>query len=296
MKKFSTLLFIFLTSLCFGQDYYPLQIGNRWVYTHSERPALDVIEIVDTTRINENLYYKYKETQIIHNQTFYSYVRKDSLNRVWRAKQETQEEFLTFLWFDHPPGLIAIEYDSISGLTYVHTLEDTADIISTPAGVFQHCYHFRGYIEEIYTDFNQWFAPGIGHVSSASDNYGLRLKGAYVNGILYGDTTTTSVNVENSVSPDDLMLFHNFPNPFNQSTAIYYNVPKFADGRSVRLELFNMMGQRVRVLLNKSMASGEYWTLWNGNDEQGVPVASGIYILNLMANNVSLSRKITLTR
>jgi photosystem II stability/assembly factor-like uncharacterized protein len=94
----------------------------------------------------------------------------------------------------------------------------------------------------------------------------------------------------------DDFKFYIYPNPFNQSTAVYYNVPESADNQNVRLELYNTAGQRVRVLLDRSMSSGEYWTLWNGTDERGVSVASGVYILNLIANDVAISGKMTLAR
>ena len=104
----------------------------------------------------------------------------------------------------------------------------------------------------------------------------------------------TKVDIGPKLLDDFEMEAH--PNPFNQSTKIYYNVPDFTDGRPVRLELYNTLGRRIRALLNKPVPSGEYWILWNGTDEHGVPVASGVYILNLTVRDVSISRKITLTR
>jgi len=114
--------------------------------------------------------------------------------------------------------------------------------------------------------------------------------------LIYSGSFVETGALRSSAIPDRIDLLPNFPNPFNPTTTIYYNVPESADGQRVRLELYNTLGQRVRVLINKPKASGEYWTLWNGTDEHGVPAASGVYILNLKVRNVSISRKVTLTK
>jgi aminopeptidase N len=102
--------------------------------------------------------------------------------------------------------------------------------------------------------------------------------------------------LRSSEIPSSFDLLPNFPNPFNQTTTIYYNVPESADNQNVRLELYNTAGQRVRVLIDRSMSSGEYWTLWNGTDERGAPVASGVYILNMLVKDVTIARKMTFVR
>ncbi|NQT24358.1 T9SS type A sorting domain-containing protein [candidate division KSB1 bacterium] len=233
-----------------------------------------------------------RETYAPSPTIFDTFYRKDSLDQVfWLFDIDRDEQIVYKL--NVPVGT---SWDN-PYMNFRRTLEDTSAIQHTPAGTFDHCYHYSLVDLPYYRiDTHQWLAPDIGLIHREDEGEAAILNGAYVNGILYGDTTTTSVNVENSVSPDDLLLFHNFPNPFNQSTSIYYNVPESADGHNVRLELYNTLGQRVRVLLNKSMSSGEYWTLWNGKDERGVPVASGVYILNLIAKDVAITRKITLTR
>jgi len=71
-----------------------------------------------------------------------------------------------------------------------------------------------------------------------------------------------------------------YPNPFNPSTTLSYSLPEQA---SVCLEIFDMTGRRVRGLVRGTRASGYYNMLWNGRDEAGADVASGVYLYQFTA-------------
>lgn len=72
----------------------------------------------------------------------------------------------------------------------------------------------------------------------------------------------------------------NYPNPFNPSTTIAYTLPEEA---SIGLEVFDMMGRRVRTLLVGSRSAGYYNVVWNGKDDTGSDVSSGVYIYQFAA-------------
>ena len=75
-------------------------------------------------------------------------------------------------------------------------------------------------------------------------------------------------------------LFQNFPNPFNPSTSIKYNLP---EPSIVTLEVFNILGQKVIVLVNsESKDEGYHQIIWNSNDSYGSIVASGIYFYRII--------------
>ncbi|GEM_PF-782476 len=76
----------------------------------------------------------------------------------------------------------------------------------------------------------------------------------------------------------------NYPNPFNPSTTITYQVPEAA---SVRLEVYNLLGQRVRTLVKGVVQPGQYKAVWNGRNDNGVPVGSGVYLYRFVASGVS---------
>lgn len=93
--------------------------------------------------------------------------------------------------------------------------------------------------------------------------------------------------------PLEYDLNQNFPNPFNPETTIRYQLPK--PGR-VKLVVFDMRGSRVCVLVDEQVNAGYYEVIWNGNDEQNRPVASGIYILTIQAETFVQQRKMILLR
>lgn len=88
----------------------------------------------------------------------------------------------------------------------------------------------------------------------------------------------STIDLTSSVLPNKYGLDQNFPNPFNPSTKIKYHVPK--NGR-VNLEIFNLLGQKIKTLVDGEVNSGIYEKIWDGKDQQGNFVASGIYIYQL---------------
>ncbi len=98
---------------------------------------------------------------------------------------------------------------------------------------------------------------------------------------------------QNSASMPQIRLYDNYPNPFNPSTRIHYTLSETA---TARITVYNALGQRVRVLLNERQHAGEHVTIWDGCDDQGVAVGSGIYITVLQCGVFQQTRKMTLIR
>ncbi len=88
---------------------------------------------------------------------------------------------------------------------------------------------------------------------------------------------------------NQFLLTYNHPNPFNPSTRIVYAIP--TDG-FVQLKIYNSLGQVIRSLVNKKQAAGEYTVFWDGRDETGKTVASGVYFYTLQAeNNLKVTKR-----
>ena len=85
----------------------------------------------------------------------------------------------------------------------------------------------------------------------------------------------------------------NYPNPFNSSTLIPYQLGEQTD---VRLDLFNLLGQRVRTLIDQRQQPGLYRATWDGRDEQGRSLTSGLYIYRLQAGEYVEQRSMMLLR
>jgi len=88
-------------------------------------------------------------------------------------------------------------------------------------------------------------------------------------------------------------LSQNYPNPFNPTTTIEYSVPSRTD---VRIEIFNVLGQKVRTLVNESKAAGSYRVEWNGFDHSGNPVSTGVYLYRFQAGDVVQTKKMLLIK
>lgn len=101
-----------------------------------------------------------------------------------------------------------------------------------------------------------------------------------------------SAGDDESLLPDDFVLEQNYPNPFNPATEISYSLPERSH---VRLDIFNLLGQRVATLVNTIQSPGNYTTSWNGTDESSDAVASGIYFYRLEASdNVDVKKMVLL--
>ncbi len=88
-------------------------------------------------------------------------------------------------------------------------------------------------------------------------------------------------------------LFQNYPNPFNPSTTIAFDLPA---SNLVRLDIYDLNGRKIKTLLNQQQQAGLHQVVWDGSDEHGVPVASGVYIYRLNAGSVTASQKMILLK
>lgn len=92
--------------------------------------------------------------------------------------------------------------------------------------------------------------------------------------------------------PKAFFLSQNYPNPFNPSTSISFNVPGTTDQR-VSLIVYDVRGKRTKTLIDSSFEPGTHMVSWNGRDDDGEPVPSGIYLYVLRAGDQTLTRKMT---
>jgi len=89
--------------------------------------------------------------------------------------------------------------------------------------------------------------------------------------------------------PQFHFLAQNFPNPFNAATTISYGL---AHAGQVKILIYDILGQQLRTLVNQHQPAGNYRASWNGKNEQGEWVASGIYVCTLQTGNFSAQRKL----
>ena len=95
------------------------------------------------------------------------------------------------------------------------------------------------------------------------------------------------------IIPEFYALHQNYPNPFNPVTNISYNIPS---QEKVKLKVYNVLGQQIRVLIDEKQKAGRYTIQWNGLNEKGLSVTSGVYFYIINAGEYTEIRKMMLLR
>jgi flagellar hook assembly protein FlgD len=90
-----------------------------------------------------------------------------------------------------------------------------------------------------------------------------------------------------------LQQFRSYPNPFGGQATIKFSIPK---AEHVRVAVYDVRGRLVRTIIDKSMTPGLHSTMWNGEDNYGRQVASGLYFCRFKAGDFVATRKMVMLR
>ena len=121
----------------------------------------------------------------------------------------------------------------------------------------------------------------------------------------YGNTsafsqvaTITGIEPLNELTrPETFSLYQNYPNPFNPNTTIQFEIPFTGkEMAKVELRIYNVQGELIRTLVNEEKSPGIYQAHWDGLNETGNPVASGIYLYQFRAGDFNHTRKMILMK
>jgi hypothetical protein len=98
---------------------------------------------------------------------------------------------------------------------------------------------------------------------------------------------------EDSELPGEFAISQNYPNPFNPATTLRIQLPRLSD---VKLVIYNTLGQKVRTLVNGKLSAGYHDFVWDGSNDLGQLIASGIYIYRFEAGEYRQTKKMILLR
>lgn len=107
------------------------------------------------------------------------------------------------------------------------------------------------------------------------------------------DSIPVGISDKDITAIRNFSLSQNYPNPFNPTTSIDYTLPKSSP---VKLKIFSLLGQEIRALVDEHQSAGTKTVVWDGRDNLGRLVSSGIYVYRLQADNEVRSRKMLLVR
>ena len=289
--KISLLFLILLFPAIYGsktftQDYFPLQVGNSWTYTHfnDDRIILEA-SVIDSVKIGTRTYYVFCETP---GNT--EYIRVDSLGRVFQYHNNIEYLWLDFTFsheatykYDYP---LPDPFDNY----WVHVYRDIT--VDTELGRFEHCVRFLFddpccVDEEILLTY----APGIGLLE--------KTVGIGVNYFIYSavlNDRTLSLKNESHKNLTSIHLQQNYPNPFNSGTVIRYSIPQTGFFSKLHILIYDVTGRIVKTFVNDQPQPGTYEIQWDGTDADGLSVPSGLYFFTLKTNNFLDSGKMLLIR
>lgn len=148
-----------------------------------------------------------------------------------------------------------------------------------------------------FTQVNPDLSPYFGHSDVRlrfrlySDG-GTNREGMYIDDVSLA-WVATGVNDNPIMAPIAFALNQNYPNPFNPSTVISFSL---AEKGQANISVFDLLGRHVKTLAAREMSSGAHEVIWNGSDDAGREVASGVYLYKLNASGQSQVRRMTLLR
>jgi len=163
-----------------------------------------------------------------------------------------------------PPLLEQLDLDSLKRGTFeVHNWQDYQEIIMIRAVV--------DWSDAIFTY----------HYSAESDN-----------------NLTYVMGEEADFAPSSFSLCQNYPNPFNATTCIRFTIHSSSPSAplSTELKIFNLKGEWVRTLVDQELSTGSYEVTWDGKDNEGNPVSSGIYFYRLNRGNSEKTKKMIILK
>ncbi|HLX12773.1 MAG TPA: FlgD immunoglobulin-like domain containing protein, partial [Bacteroidota bacterium] len=103
----------------------------------------------------------------------------------------------------------------------------------------------------------------------------------------------STTGVKNSLVPLTFDLANNYPNPFNPTTTIHYSVPNTA---KISLAIYNVLGQEVRMLVDGNISAGYHDVVWDGKDNHGNTVQSGVFFYRLETGSMAIVKKMLLIK
>ncbi len=272
--------------------YFPCDSGDTWFYWGEDGYSTIKIDSVVSQPLGKKVY-----------GNFGAYVI-DTTTCVLYSENHVSDDSVSLFGlyrFDAQVGDYWVE-DTIS-YRYIGVglaLDNPVEVFGVPTRkksfVFFHFYSDTSLPPH---DPTQWFpyitrsfAYGFGMIEEGIEGGGGRI---LIGAILHGDSMgiISDVKEERKTIPDRFSLFQNYPNPFNPTTAISYQLSAVSD---VALKIYDVLGKEVRTLVNQGQTAGQHVVQWDGTDQHGWHVASGVYYYRLTTPNGSITKKAVLVK
>lgn len=271
-------------------DFFPLEVGNVWVYRTTYQffpPTERKVVVTKDTVINSHRYF------FRTNSYGFNWVRFDTTsgNILIYAPNNGCSSYPNDVIYDSLPSSIGdVVYCPYMAI-YTHELIDTASqnifgASNIPTREFKLdglTYGKRTYMK----GFGETYSCGGEPPPCQSFT---TLKGCVINGVVYGDTLLTNLQNITETLPEEFSLMQNFPNPFNPSTTISFDIPQTA---LVKLTVYDALGREVATLVNENLTAGVYQYQFSTHNYQ---LPSGVYFYRLEAGEFVESKRMIILK
>ena len=277
MKQIIILSLVLFTRLV-AQDYFPLEVGNTWIYhVNSYFPDTMTYHVSDSLNIDHVKYFLYG----ISEYSFKDTIRKDAVGNIWKKVNGVD-----YLWFDFTKdsGAVYTFPDHNPSYYYNVKIVDKNFTLQTNSGNYSHCiklfFDIPQFVDE---EVFYSFAPEMGIIEMyGGDGPQLLLDSASIIG------SPTGIIYEQQPSSNLFELRQNYPNPFNPTTTISYSLYRAC---YVTLKIYDVTGREIKTLVNEEKSRAIYYLDLNGNN-----LPSGIYFYQLRTNEFIQTKKMVLLK
>jgi hypothetical protein len=278
---------MFITTNLTAQDYYPLEIGNRWDYEvwFSNENNFKTISNYSIEVISDSMFSNGKTYYVLsdYDLTGGRYVRADNDFVYYYDEDATEEDTIYHLnaqvgdfwevWFG-PTAYISVEEI------------DTTELFTFSSRVMK--FRLDGLILK-YVNLSDLFGPSYFHFPGeppGTSNIFKFLVGGILSGVEFGEPLSAGHTTDSKLS--SFTLSQNYPNPFNPSTSIQYSVSR---RQFVSLRVYDVLGNEIATLVNEEKPSGIYEVEWNAGG-----FTSGIYFYQLQTEGYVETKKTLLLK
>jgi len=199
------------------------------------------------------------------------------------------------------PGGFGLYYGIGSKTDVVRLVNDVDVEIDTAS------YNFTGDVGQSLTRFPEGEGLFVLHTDAVGSGRQLFSPGTNVAGNAQFSTSSSGGMRINEIHadpaadeqqfPEEIGLLQNAPNPFNGATRIRFTIPENRlFGTLVKLRIYNLLGQRVKTIVDGTLFPGDFQLIWNADDDAGRQVASGVYLMQLEIDGIRKARRIVLSR
>jgi len=269
-----------------SQNFFPLSAGNQWQFKVTTWDPSQSFTSIDTITIKV-----LKDTVLSNHKNYYKLdgyfplggiLRSDS-SGIYYFNSADSSDCLVYNYNSpiYGPYKTGYQAGGDSAIVILGQI-DTSTVFTKEVKSLSFSYNWM-------IGHNIKFGDSIGpieyHTSDASTHYDYELIGCKINDKIYGNITNVK---RNDIKLDNYTLYQNYPNPFNPSTTISFYIPS---GQIVELDIYDILGKGIAMLLNKFMQSGRYNVEFNCAN-----LPSGIYFYRLKTENIIITKKMIILK